>query len=77
MDDLQERVLAAKEDDAYFTLFVKDHKAWVLSCAAKAAGRYVTDSDDELNSADCHIKTGSTYNPAARPKHGSLRYAPH
>jgi RNA polymerase sigma factor len=51
MDDLQERVLAAKEDDAYFTLFVEDHKAWVLSCAAKAAGRYVTDSDDEWSIA--------------------------
>ena len=46
MDDLLDRVLAAKEDDASFTLLVEDQRAWILSCAAKAAGRYVTDSDD-------------------------------
>ena len=46
MDELQERVLTAKEDDTCFTQLVADHKAWILSCAAKAAGRFVTDSDD-------------------------------
>ncbi len=51
MDDLQERVLAAKEDDACFTQLVEDHRAWILSCASKAAGRFVTDSDDEWSVA--------------------------
>ncbi len=51
MDDLQEHVLAAKEDDACFTQLVEDHRAWILSCASKAAGRFVTDSDDEWSVA--------------------------
>ncbi|MBQ9412346.1 MAG: RNA polymerase subunit sigma [Oscillospiraceae bacterium] len=51
MDDLLDRVLAAKEDDACFTQLVEDHKSWILSCASKAAGRYVTDSDDEWSVA--------------------------
>ena len=51
MDDLQERVLAAKKDDTCFTQLVEDQKAWILSCAAKAAGRFVTDSDDEWSVA--------------------------
>lgn len=51
MDDLQERILAAKEDDACFTQLVEEHRAWILSCASKAAGRFVTDSDDEWSVA--------------------------
>ena len=51
MDDLQERVLAAKEDDALFTQLVEEHKAWILSCASRSAGHFVTDSDDEWSIA--------------------------
>ena len=51
MDDLQERVLAAKEDDTCFTQLVEEHRAWILSCASKAAGCFVTDSDDEWSVA--------------------------
>ena len=51
MDDLQERVLAAKKDDTCFTQLVEEHRAWILSCASKAAGCFVTDSDDEWSVA--------------------------
>lgn len=51
MDELQERVLAAKADDAQFTRLVEENKTWILKCASQAARRYVTDSDDEWSIA--------------------------
>jgi len=51
MDDLRERVLAAKADDGQFSLLVEENKPWILQCAARAVHHYVTDSDDEWSIA--------------------------
>ena len=44
-------VLAAKEDERAFEELVGARKAWILSRASEAAGRFVTDSDDEWSAA--------------------------
>ena len=51
MDELQERVLAAKADDGLFSFLVEENKTWILQCASQAVRHYVTDSDDEWSIA--------------------------
>ena len=51
MDDLKARVITAKTDEDCFSRLAEEYRAWILSCASKAARRYITDSDDEWSVA--------------------------
>ncbi len=51
LEDLGEKVLAAKTDEREFDALVKSHRQWILRMAAEAAHHYVTDSDDEWSVA--------------------------
>ncbi len=51
MNELEQKVLAAKTDEQLFSELVSEQKTWILHVAAKAAGRYITDSDDEWSVA--------------------------
>ena len=47
MDELEQKVLAARTDERLFNELVESHKSWMLRVAAETAHRYITDSDDE------------------------------
>ena len=51
MDELEQKVLAAKIDEKQFNELVESHKAWMLRVASETTHRYVTDSDDEWSIA--------------------------
>lgn len=51
MDALDQAALSAKRDESSLELLIADQKDFILRCAAKAAGRFLTDSDDEWSIA--------------------------
>ena len=52
MDDRMDRLaLEARTDEASFETLVTEQKNYILRCASKAAGRFLTDSDDEWSVA--------------------------
>ena len=51
MDELEQKVLAAKADEQIFNELVESHKTWMLRVASETTHRYVTDSDDEWSIA--------------------------
>ena len=51
MNELEQRVLAAKTDERQFNELVESHKAWMLRVASETTHRYITDSDDEWSIA--------------------------
>ncbi len=51
MDAIDQAAVAAKTDEAVLETLILDHKRFILGCAAKAAGRFLTDSDDEWSVA--------------------------
>lgn len=51
MNELEQKVLAAKTDESRFNDLVESHKAWMLRVASETTHRYVTDSDDEWSIA--------------------------
>lgn len=51
MNELEQKVIAAKTDERQFNELVESHKSWMLRVAAETAHRYITDSDDEWSVA--------------------------
>lgn len=51
MNELEQKVLAAKTDEAQFDELVESHKPWMLRVASETTHRYITDSDDEWSVA--------------------------
>ena len=51
MDELEQKVLAAKADEQIFNELVESHKTWMLRVAHETTHRYITDSDDEWSIA--------------------------
>ena len=51
MDATDQMAMAAKTDEAILETLITGHRSFILRCAAKAAGRYLTDSDDEWSVA--------------------------
>ena len=51
MDELEQKVLAAKADEQIFNELVESHKGWMLRIAHETTHRYITDSDDEWSIA--------------------------
>ena len=51
MNDLEREVLLAKTNEQRLDDLVEANRPWILKCAAEAAHRYVTDSDDEWSVA--------------------------
>lgn len=51
MNELEQRVLAAKTEESVFNELVEENKAWILRIAAETTHRYITDSDDEWSIA--------------------------
>lgn len=51
MDELEQKVLAAKADEQIFNELVESHKPWMLRVAHETTHRYITDSDDEWSIA--------------------------
>ena len=49
--ELEQKVLAAKKDEAVLNELITSYRPWILRCAAESAHRYVTDSDDEWSIA--------------------------
>lgn len=50
-NELEQKVLAAKTDEAQFDELVGQYKSWMLRVASETAHRYITDSDDEWSVA--------------------------
>lgn len=51
MEALEQRVLLAKTDERELEQLIEEHRRWILSCAHRTAGRFVTESDDEWSVA--------------------------
>ncbi len=51
MNELEEKVLAAKTDEGIFNELVESNQPWILRVASETTHRYVTDSDDEWSVA--------------------------
>ena len=51
MNATDRAAIAAKTDEAALEALILEHKSFILRCAAKAAGRFLTDSDDEWSVA--------------------------
>lgn len=51
MNELEQKVLTAKTDEAQFNELVESHKSWMLRVASETTHRYITDSDDEWSIA--------------------------
>ena len=51
MDELNAKVLAAKQNEEAFADLAAENKAWMLKCASDVTKRYITDSDDEWSVA--------------------------
>ncbi len=51
MENLEQEVLLAKEDEARLTRLIESRQPWILRCASDTVHRYVTTSDDEWSVA--------------------------
>ena len=51
MDSVNEKAVRAAQDDSYMTEFIAENKTFILGCAGKQAGRYISESDDEFSIA--------------------------
>ena len=51
MDDLEQKLLRAKDDEFVLAELIESERQWILRCASKSVGKYVTDSDDEWSVA--------------------------
>ena len=51
MNELEQDVLLAKEDENKLTDLIEANRAFILRCASETVHRYVTDSDDEWSIA--------------------------
>ena len=51
MNDLEQEVLLAKEDENKLADLIEANRAFILRCASETVRRYVTDSDDEWSIA--------------------------
>ena len=49
--NLEERVLMAKTDHSIADELIKEYQKFILSCAHKSAGRFITKQDDEMSIA--------------------------
>lgn len=64
MDSINEKALRAAHDDSYINEFISESRAFILGCAGKQAGRYISESDDEYSIAMYAFFTAITkYNP--------------
>lgn len=51
MDSINSKAARAAQDDSYINQFIAENKSFILSCAGKQAGRYISESDDEFSVA--------------------------
>lgn len=51
MDSINSKAARAAQDDSYINQFIAENKSFILGCAGKQAGRYITESDDEFSVA--------------------------
>ena len=51
MDAMDQAALAAKTDEGSLEILITENKDLILRCASRAAGRFLTDSDDEWSVA--------------------------
>lgn len=51
MEQVQDRILAAKNDERILEDLITENKQWILRTASQTVGRYVSDSDDEWSVA--------------------------
>ena len=51
MDSVNEKAVRAAQDDSYMNEFIAENKTFILGCAGKQAGRYISESDDEFSIA--------------------------
>ena len=51
MDSVNKKAVRAAQDDSYMNTFIAENKTFILSCAGKQAGRYISESDDEFSIA--------------------------
>lgn len=64
MDSINKKALRAAYDDSYINEFISESRSFILGCAGKHAGRYISESDDEYSIAMYAFFTAITkYNP--------------
>ena len=51
MDSINSKAARAAQDDSYINQFIAENKSFILGCAGKQAGRYISESDDEFSVA--------------------------
>ncbi len=51
LDSINSKAARAAQDDSYINQFIAENKSFILSCAGKQAGRYISESDDEFSVA--------------------------
>lgn len=51
MDSINSKAARAAQDDSYINQFIAENKNFILGCAGKQAGRYISESDDEFSVA--------------------------
>ena len=51
MENVDRQALTAKTDEAVLEQLITEQKSYILRCASKSAGRFLTDSDDEWSVA--------------------------
>ena len=51
MDNMDREAIESREDPALANDFIKKNKSFVLRCASKTAGRFLTENDDEFSVA--------------------------
>ncbi len=51
LDSINEKAARAALDDSYIDEFISENKSFILGCAGKQAGRYISESDDEFSIA--------------------------
>ena len=51
MDSVNKKAVRAAQDDSYMNEFIAENKTFILGCAGKQAGRYISESDDEFSIA--------------------------
>lgn len=51
MDSINEKAVKAAHDDSYMNEFIAENRKFILGCAGKQTGRYISESDDEYSIA--------------------------
>lgn len=51
LDSINQKAARAAQDDSYMNEFIAENKTFILGCAGKQAGRYISESDDEYSIA--------------------------